>query len=175
MRLALIVTTYERPDALARVLETVRDQHRPPDELVVADDGSGPATRAVVERFARRAPCPVVHSWQPDQGWRLARSRNLALARSRSEYVIFVDGDMLLDLDYNEDSRAQVDMNLVMTGKGELVEIQGTGEEAPFSRDALDQMISLATKGIRELSAIQEVALGKDEGEGNRRRHRKSG
>lgn len=97
MRLALIVTTYERPDALARVLETVRDQHRPPDEVVIADDGSGPATRGVVERFARRAPCPVVHSWQPDQGWRLARSRNLALACTRSEYVIFVDGDMLLD------------------------------------------------------------------------------
>jgi len=89
--------------------------------------------------------------------------------------VGIVEGDMLLDLDYREDSRAQVDMNLVMTGKGDLVEVQGTGEEAPFSKDALDRMISLATKGVRELSAMQEDALGKDKGEGTRRRHSKSG
>ncbi|OGP55972.1 MAG: ribonuclease PH [Deltaproteobacteria bacterium RBG_13_52_11] len=89
--------------------------------------------------------------------------------------VGIVDGHMLLDLDYYEDSRAQVDMNLVMTGKGKLVEVQGTGEAAPFSKDELDQMISLAQKGIRELSAIQEDALGKDKGEGNSRRHSKSG
>ena len=85
-----------------------------------------------------------------------------------------VDEEMLLDLDYYEDSRAQVDMNLVMTGKGEFVEVQGTAEETPFAKDALDRMIALASKGIRELSTIQKKAL-QDKGEGNRRRHRKSG
>jgi ribonuclease PH len=86
-----------------------------------------------------------------------------------------VDEKMLLDLDYYEDSRAQVDMNLVMTGKGEFVEVQGTAEETPFAKDELDQMIALASKGIRELSAFQEETLRKDKGERNRRRHRKSG
>jgi ribonuclease PH len=81
--------------------------------------------------------------------------------------------EMLLDLDYYEDSRAQVDMNLVMTGKGEFVEVQGTAEETPFTKDALDRMITLASRGIRELSTIQEKAL-QDKGEGNRRRHKKS-
>lgn len=89
--------------------------------------------------------------------------------------VGIVDGQMLLDLDYSEDSRAQVDMNLVMTGEGEFVEVQGTAEETPFSKGDMDQMISLAIQGIRKLSAIQEAALGKDKGEGDRRRHRKSG
>jgi ribonuclease PH len=70
-----------------------------------------------------------------------------------------VDEEMFLDLDYYEDSRAQVDMNLVMTGKGEFVEVQGTAEETPFAKDALDQMIALASKGIRELSAIQKKGL----------------
>ena len=70
-----------------------------------------------------------------------------------------VDEEMLLDLDYEEDSQAQVDMNVVMTGTGEFVEVQGTAEEAPFSRDTMDQMISLAIKGVHELSAIQEKAL----------------
>lgn len=85
-----------------------------------------------------------------------------------------VDEDMLLDLDYYEDSRAQVDMNVVMTGKGEFVEVQGTAEESPFSKDEMDQMIALALKGIRELSAIQEKAL-QEQGAGNRRRHSESG
>ncbi|MCJ7663110.1 MAG: ribonuclease PH, partial [Desulfobacterales bacterium] len=65
--------------------------------------------------------------------------------------VGIVEGHMLLDLDYSEDSRAQVDMNLVMTGKGEFVEVQGTAEETPFSKGDMDQMISLAIQGIRKL------------------------
>lgn len=77
--------------------------------------------------------------------------------------VGIVDGEMLLDLDYSEDSRAQVDMNLVMTSKGEFVEVQGTAEESPFSKDELDKMISLAIKGIRELSKIQRQVLGPGE------------
>ncbi len=77
--------------------------------------------------------------------------------------VGIVGGEMLLDLDYSEDSRAQVDMNLVMTGRGKFVEVQGTAEETPFSKDELDTMISLAKKGIRELSTIQREVLGQEE------------
>ncbi len=77
--------------------------------------------------------------------------------------VGIVGGEMLLDLDYKEDSRAQVDMNLVMTSKGEFVEIQGTAEETPFSKDELDKMISLGIKGIGELSKIQKEVLGQEE------------
>ena len=78
--------------------------------------------------------------------------------------VGMVHGEILLDLDYSEDSRAQVDMNLVMTGRGEFVEVQGTAEETPFSKDELDQMISLAIEGIGELSKIQTQVLGREEG-----------
>ncbi|RLB05958.1 MAG: ribonuclease PH [Deltaproteobacteria bacterium] len=77
--------------------------------------------------------------------------------------VGIVNGQMLLDLDYSEDSRAQVDMNLVMTSEGKFVEIQGTAEETPFTKDELDKMISLAVKGIRELSKIQSQALEQEE------------
>ncbi len=73
--------------------------------------------------------------------------------------VGIVDGEMLLDLDYSEDSRAQVDMNLVMTSKGQFVEIQGTAEEAPFSREELEGLITLGMKGIERLSEIQRLAL----------------
>lgn len=70
-----------------------------------------------------------------------------------------VDGVPILDLAYPEDSKAEVDMNVVMTGSGKFVEIQGTAEENPFDRNELDQFLALAEKGIRELMTEQNAAL----------------
>jgi len=74
--------------------------------------------------------------------------------------VGIVDGEAVLDLEYAEDSRAEVDMNVVMTGKGEFVEIQGTAEGKPFSRAQMDKLLDLAAGGIRELIAIQRGIIG---------------
>lgn len=74
--------------------------------------------------------------------------------------VGIVDGVQLLDLCYPEDSQAQVDMNVVMTGRGRLVEVQGTAEGMPFSRQELDSLLNLAEKGIQELTTRQTEALG---------------
>ncbi|MEA2014954.1 MAG: ribonuclease PH [Thermodesulfobacteriota bacterium] len=73
--------------------------------------------------------------------------------------VGIVDGEILLDLDYLEDSGADVDMNFVMTGSGGIVEIQGTAEAEPFSRDQMDRMIDIAATGITELTALQKEIL----------------
>lgn len=70
------------------------------------------------------------------------------------------DGHAVLDLDYEEDSRAQADANFVMTGSRGIVEIQTTAEQEPFTREQLDQMLALAEKGIGELAAMQRHALG---------------
>jgi ribonuclease PH len=70
-----------------------------------------------------------------------------------------VDGESLVDLSYEEDSRAEVDFNVVMTDAGQLVEVQGTAEGEPFSRQALDEMVSLAAEGIDRLTAIQREAV----------------
>jgi ribonuclease PH len=74
--------------------------------------------------------------------------------------VGIVDGTPMLDLCYEEDFEAQVDMNIAMTETGEIIEIQGTAEEHPFSRDELDQLYDLAEKGILELIEEQKLALG---------------
>ncbi len=74
--------------------------------------------------------------------------------------VGIVNGKPMLDLNYNEDSKAQVDMNVVMTGSGKFVEIQGTAEEDPFSEEEMQQMIGLAKSGIEELIKIQRSYLG---------------
>jgi len=73
--------------------------------------------------------------------------------------VGIIGGDKRLDLDYQEDSRAEVDMNVVMTGKGKFIEVQGTAEGEPFSKTDLDSLVDLAKKGIKELIELQKKTL----------------
>jgi glycosyltransferase involved in cell wall biosynthesis len=96
LRVSLIITTYNWPAALDLTIRSVARQSMAPAEIVIADDGSGPATRQVVTRWQERLKTPLVHMWQADEGFRLARSRNRAIAAARGDYVIIVDGDMVL-------------------------------------------------------------------------------
>ncbi|MBB5207479.1 glycosyltransferase family 2 protein [Chiayiivirga flava] len=93
---SLVVTTYNWPEALAFVLDSARRQSRLPDEVLVADDGSGEPTRAALQAAAVDFPVPLRHVWQPDDGFRAARSRNRAIAAARSDYVVILDGDMVM-------------------------------------------------------------------------------
>ena len=97
----------------------------------------------------------------------LQRMRELALLRDLPiiDYVAatsvgIVDGTALLDLAYDEDSKAEVDMNFVKTGDGRFIELQGTAEGQPFDKRALDALMDLADSGIKELIAIQKSVLG---------------
>lgn len=103
MRTSLIVTTYNWPAALELTLNSVTAQSVAPDEVIVADDGSGPATAAAVERWRARLAMPLHHVWQPDEGFRLARSRNRAIAAARMDYIVLVDGDMILQRHFIRD------------------------------------------------------------------------
>ena len=103
---SLIITTYNRPDALLKTLESVLYQTVPPDEIIVADDGSKEKTRELINNFAKNSFIPLKHSWQEDKGFRLARSRNLAIAKSSYDYIIVIDGDMILHKSFVEDHLA---------------------------------------------------------------------
>ena len=101
-----------------------------------------------------------------------ARQRGLLAARARpltgsvaAISVGVVAGDPVLDLDYSEDSTAEVDFNVVMTDADQLIEVQGTAEHGAFSRPQMDQMIDLAAAGIRQLFAIQRTAIDAPPGE----------
>ncbi len=72
------------------------------------------------------------------------------------------DGQDLLDLDYREDRDADVDLNLVMTGKGAFVEVQAGGEEATFTRAQLDRLLDVGGRGVAEITAAQRAALGSE-------------
>lgn len=93
MKVSVIVSTYNRPAALARVLDALAAQASLPCEVVVADDGSQGATTDVVA--ARRDPYPVHHARQEDDGFRLARVRNLAALRASGDWLHFLDGDCI--------------------------------------------------------------------------------
>jgi glycosyltransferase involved in cell wall biosynthesis len=96
LRSTLIVTTYNWPAALDLTLKSIARQSVAPAEVIVADDGSGPETACVLDRWKGKIAAPVTHLWQPHEGFRLARSRNRAIAASSGDYLIIVDGDMVL-------------------------------------------------------------------------------
>ena len=93
MLLSVVVTTYNKPRDLLRVLEGFRHQTWTELELLVCDDGSGPETAALVRDYAAGAPFPVHHVWQEDLGFRAARSRNNGARRAEGEVLVFADGD----------------------------------------------------------------------------------
>jgi glycosyltransferase involved in cell wall biosynthesis len=93
MRVSTIVSTYNRPRALDRVLHALAEQQSPPDEVLVADDGSTGETGALVAAWRRRFRVPLKHVWHPDEGFRLAEIRNRAAAQASGDWLQFIDGD----------------------------------------------------------------------------------
>lgn len=95
MKVSVIITTYNKPHYLKRVIEGYLAQTRPPDEIVVADDGSTDKTAILVEGLRARGEVKIAHVWQEDKGFRAARIRNMAVARSTGEYLILCDDDSI--------------------------------------------------------------------------------
>ncbi len=103
MKTALIITTYNNPEVLALSLTTVLQQTVLPFEIIVADDGSFADTADLVRRVAEESSIPIYHCWQENKGFRAARCRNMAIARSCADYCILIDGDIMLDSHFIED------------------------------------------------------------------------
>lgn len=100
---SLIVTTYNQKERLQLVLDSVRDLNPLPDEVLIADDGSTEDTAELIRENAKDFPCPLRHIWQEDQGFRAAKNRNNAIKAATSEYIIGIDGDILLERNFIAD------------------------------------------------------------------------
>ncbi len=100
LKTSLIITTYNRKDALELVLSSVLQQRTMPDEVIIADDGSGNDTRQLVAHYQTIFPVPLIHCWHEDLGFRLSSIRNKAIAMAKHEYVIMIDGDIVLPADF---------------------------------------------------------------------------
>ena len=114
--ISLIVTTYNRPDALAAVLRGLIRQTDSSFEVVIADDGSEQETARTIEQLAKTTGLAITHAWQPDQGFRAAECRNRAILRSRGSYCIFLDGDCIPRRDFVERHRALAEPGFFVTG-----------------------------------------------------------
>lgn len=98
--IAVVVTTYNWPRALGAVLESLERQSYRNFEVLVADDGSGRETAAIVEELSERVTYPLRHVWQEDKGFRAAAIRNQAVAHTRAQYILFLDGDCVVRPDF---------------------------------------------------------------------------
>ena len=103
MKTTLIITTYNWKEALETSLKSVFTQTRLPDEIIIADDGSRNDTKHLIEKMSLIAPCPIIHSWHEDKGFRAALSRNKAIKKSSGNYIIFIDGDIILEPHFIQD------------------------------------------------------------------------
>ena len=116
MLISVIVATYNRPDALAAVLRSLRKQNDRQFEVVVADDGSRDETVEVVRRTQAAFPVPLTHVWQEDTGFRLAAVRNRATARARGQYLIYLDGDCVVRPNFVRAHRELAETRWCVTG-----------------------------------------------------------
>ena len=121
--ITVIVSTYNRPDALALVLAAMAKQTDCMFELIVADDGSTATTADLVTKFAEKNPrLNVIHVWQPDDGFRLAAIRNKAIMAAHGDYLIFIDGDCVPQRDLIQRHRALAQIGVMVTGSRILLD-----------------------------------------------------
>jgi glycosyltransferase involved in cell wall biosynthesis len=136
MSISVVVTTYNRPDALRAVLAGLAAQASRAFEVLVADDGSGDETRDLVASFAAAAPIPVRHVWQEDRGFRAGAARNRAAAAAYGDYVVFLDGDCIPRPDF-------VDRHLALQERGWMVAGNRVLLSEAFTQQALAQQLPL--------------------------------
>jgi glycosyltransferase involved in cell wall biosynthesis len=119
--ISVIVTTYNRVDALEAVLAALARQNDRGFEVVIADDGSGPDTAAAVERWRARLPVPLGHVRQPDRGFRAAEIRNRAILAAGGNYCVFLDGDCIARPDFVTAHRRLAQAGWFVTGNRVLL------------------------------------------------------
>lgn len=145
MLISVIVTTYNRPDALSAVVRALLDQTDANFEIVIADDGSRQPTRDALTAFAAVPHAPgarrLVHAWQPDTGFRASAARNLGVFAARGDYLVFLDGDCIPRPDYVARHRLLAERGFMVSGSRVLLSERFTGEllssSAPVHRYGL--------------------------------------
>ena len=120
--LTLVINTFNQPDYLARVLNAVSRQSRPPEEVLLADDGSTAETQSVFEQWRAGQTFRCEHLRQDHQGFRRARILNLTIASSRGDYLVFLDGDTVPHPDFIADHRAAEQCGFFVQGHRALIE-----------------------------------------------------
>ena len=155
MTVSLIISTYNWPRALYLCLDSVMQQTVMPSEIIIADDGSGIATRDVVRHFEAVSPVPVRHIWHEDDGFRLAEIRNKAIAASRGEYVIQIDGDLILQRHFIQDHMIFAQPGCFVTGSRGIITEMLTNQVLRGEITSLTPLM----KGVRNSNNVVRIPL----------------
>lgn len=160
MKTTLIISTYNRPDALAVCLDSIRYQTILPDEVIIGDDGSTFETKETIERFTQDFPTSIVHIWQEDKGFRLAMMRNKSVAKATGDYIIEIDGDVFLHPRFVESHIKLAQPHYYLRGTRVNLGEELTNEICKAEKY---RAISICTKGIynKRINAIQFSWLSK--------------
>ncbi len=156
MTCSLIITTYNWPEALELVLLSALNQKELPDEIIIADDGSKDETRNLIQKYAETSIVPIIHSWQQDKGFRLAHSRNRAISKSSSDYIIVVDGDMVLDENFIFDHLSCAQKGVYIQGSRVLLM---DGISKTLIKNKKIQKLSLFSKDIKNKLNMIRIPL----------------
>ena len=158
MRISLIVTTYNRADALFLVLKSIKNQSCEPFEVIIADDGSNNLTKTIIDEFSETSNLNVIHSFQEDLGFRAAESRNKAIAKASGDYIILIDGDMLLHPNFIKKKKKNATKGFYIQGSRVLLS-QIKTEKVLISKDI---SINVLNNGLsNKLNGIHSAFLAK--------------
>ena len=121
MKLTLIITTYNWPESLLLVIESIKCQTILPDEVIIADDGSTKETKDLITTFKKDYGLNIIHSWQEDIGFRAARSRNKAILKSSGDYIVLIDGDTIIHTNFVKDHISNAESGYFVQGSRALL------------------------------------------------------
>jgi len=121
---SLLIATYNWPEALEKCLQSAFAQSVLPDEIIIADDGSTAETKDLITRFASLSTIPIQHIWHPDKGFRLSEIRNKAIAAATFDYIIQIDGDIIMEQHFIQDHLSMATENAFICGSRVKLESQ---------------------------------------------------
>ncbi len=133
MTTSLIISTYNNVPFLRLSLNSLLEQSVFPDEVLIADDGSTHETKDFIEQFKKNCPIRLIHVWQEDKGFRLSKIRNEAIKVSCCEYLIFIDGDIVMHDRFIEDHKRLARRGYYVTGSRVFISEKATNEMAESS------------------------------------------
>jgi glycosyltransferase involved in cell wall biosynthesis len=163
--ISVILTTYDREDALAAVLRSLARQSDRQFEVVVADDGSGNATRELVEAWRERLGAPLIHVWHEHRDFRAGEIRNRAILASHGGYCVFLDGDCLVRPDFIATHRRLAERGWFVTGNRALLsaELTATVLREDIAAEDWGMFAWIARRvrgGVNRLSPVLHLPLG---------------
>jgi glycosyltransferase involved in cell wall biosynthesis len=151
--ITLILSTYDYPVALGKILQSLSAQTLAPLEIIIADDGSGEPTRILIEESIRRLGLPIRHCWQEHQDFRKAIILNRAIAEAQGDYIVFLDGDCVPDREFVADHASLAERGYWVQGRRAFVKEACVANFTPTNKDvwslAITGNLTGLTKAIR--------------------------